>query len=53
MYSIIAGAALASALTVAYILYQVCIAPRFNPLRNLCGPPVRGLWGNHMDAVLK
>jgi hypothetical protein len=55
MYFIpLASAAVALiALIATYIVYQVFIAPRFNPLRNLCGPPVRGLWGSHMSGVLE
>ncbi|KAJ7132855.1 cytochrome P450 [Mycena crocata] len=35
-----------------YILYQVLVAPRFNPLRNLPGPPVPTWFGNHLQHVL-
>lgn len=54
MYStIIVSLAVALALLVVYAVYHVFILPRFNPLRNLCGPPVHGgLFGNHMSAVL-
>jgi len=48
-----AAIALIALIASTYIVYQVFIAPRFNPLRNLCGPPVRGLWGSHMSAVLE
>jgi len=47
MYStILVGAAVAFVLLAAYVVYQVFIAPRFNPLRNLCGPPVHGILGD-------
>ncbi|KAF9227302.1 cytochrome P450 [Gyrodon lividus] len=42
----------ALALLVAFVVYHVLIAPRFNPLRKLAGPPVRTLLGNHMSSVL-
>ncbi|KDQ53508.1 hypothetical protein JAAARDRAFT_39194 [Jaapia argillacea MUCL 33604] len=35
-----------------YVFYHLFIAPRFNPLRELAGPPVKGLFGSHMAAVL-
>ncbi|KAF8844406.1 cytochrome P450 [Paxillus ammoniavirescens] len=35
-----------------FAVYHVLIAPRFNPLRKLAGPPVRTLFGNHMSSVL-
>lgn len=38
---------------VLYGIYACWIAPIFNPLRELCGPPVPGLFGNHMAAVLE
>ncbi|EGN99960.1 hypothetical protein SERLA73DRAFT_180296 [Serpula lacrymans var. lacrymans S7.3] len=44
---------LASLIFVAgYVVYQVFVAPRFNPLQKLAGPPVKGLLGNHMSMVL-
>ncbi|KIK97745.1 hypothetical protein PAXRUDRAFT_824616 [Paxillus rubicundulus Ve08.2h10] len=36
----------------SFAVYHVLIAPRFNPLRKLAGPPVRTLFGNHMSSVL-
>lgn len=38
---------------VLYIVYHLLIAPRFNPLHNLSGPPVRTWFGNHLSAVLE
>lgn len=32
--------------------YYVFIAPRFNPLRKLAGPPVRWLFDNHLSFLL-
>jgi len=53
MYSILGGLAVAFVLLVSYTVYHVFILPSFNPLRNLCGPPLRdGLFGNHMEDVL-
>ncbi|KAH7888644.1 cytochrome P450 [Phlebopus sp. FC_14] len=39
-------------LSLGFVVYHVFIAPRFNPLRKLAGPPVRTLFGNHMSSVL-
>ncbi|KAH7926700.1 cytochrome P450 [Leucogyrophana mollusca] len=36
----------------SYAVFHTFIAPRFNPLRKLAGPPIRGLFGNHMSPVL-
>jgi hypothetical protein len=36
-----------------YGIYELLIAPRNNPLRQLAGPPIRGILGNHMDMVLR
>ncbi|TFK54257.1 cytochrome-450 hydroxylase [Heliocybe sulcata] len=41
-----------AAVAVLLALYHVFIAPRFNALRELPGPPVQGLFGNHMGALL-
>ncbi|KAF7361970.1 Cytochrome-450 hydroxylase [Mycena venus] len=35
-----------------YVFYHVLIAPRFNILRNLPGPPVPKWFGNHLQHVL-
>ncbi|KII92075.1 hypothetical protein PLICRDRAFT_36852 [Plicaturopsis crispa FD-325 SS-3] len=35
-----------------YAAYYMLIAPLWNPLRGLPGPPVKGLFGNHMGMVL-
>lgn len=35
-----------------YVVYHVIIAPRFNPLRRLAGPPLNGPLHNHMSPVL-
>ncbi|KAJ7901734.1 cytochrome P450 [Mycena olivaceomarginata] len=35
-----------------YILYHVLVAPRFNVLRTLPGPPVQKWFGNHLQHVL-
>ncbi|KAJ7845922.1 cytochrome P450 [Mycena leptocephala] len=35
-----------------YISYQVLVAPRFNALRHLPGPPVPAWFGNHLLHVL-
>lgn len=52
MYSaILVGLAGAFTFLVLYIAYLVFIAPKFNPLRKLDGPPVHGLFGNHVRAV--
>lgn len=37
----------------SYALFELFVRPRFNPLRKLAGPPVRGLFGNHLRAVLE
>jgi hypothetical protein len=42
-----------SVLLVLYVMYQTLIAPNFNPLRRLCGPPVNSWFGNHLAAVLE
>jgi hypothetical protein len=53
MYStILVGATVAFVLLAAYVVYQAFIAPRSNPLRNLCGPPVHGLSGD-LGAILQ
>ncbi|KIJ67836.1 hypothetical protein HYDPIDRAFT_173589 [Hydnomerulius pinastri MD-312] len=39
-------------LLLGFAVFHVFIAPRFNPLRKLAGPPVRSLFGNHMSSVL-
>ncbi|KAH7916514.1 cytochrome P450 [Hygrophoropsis aurantiaca] len=36
----------------SYAIYHTFIAPHFNPLRKLAGPPVHSFFGNHMSAVL-
>ncbi|KAJ6609827.1 cytochrome-450 hydroxylase [Mycena sp. CBHHK59/15] len=35
-----------------YVVYQVVVAPLFNPLCNLPGPPVPTWFGNHLQHVL-
>ncbi|KAJ6593806.1 cytochrome-450 hydroxylase [Mycena capillaripes] len=35
-----------------YVFYHVLVAPRFNVLRNLPGPPVPTWFGNHLQHVL-
>ncbi|KAJ6586826.1 cytochrome P450 [Mycena vulgaris] len=35
-----------------YIFYQLFVLPRFNPLRNLPGPPLPTRFGNHLQHVL-
>ncbi|KAG2146409.1 cytochrome P450 [Suillus bovinus] len=39
-------------LLTSYVAYHVIIAPRFNPLRKLAGPPLNGPLHNHMSPVL-
>ncbi|EIN11806.1 cytochrome-450 hydroxylase [Punctularia strigosozonata HHB-11173 SS5] len=39
-------------LSAGWIVYKFLIAPRYNPLRRLAGPPVSGFWGNHLGFVL-
>ncbi|KAF8159536.1 cytochrome-450 hydroxylase [Crassisporium funariophilum] len=36
----------------AYLFYLLAIAPRFNPLQKLAGPPTTGWFKNHLNAVL-
>ncbi|KAK0212946.1 cytochrome-450 hydroxylase [Desarmillaria ectypa] len=36
----------------AYIFYRLAIAPSFDPLHSLPGPPVKGYFGNHLNLVL-
>ncbi|KAJ8583795.1 cytochrome-450 hydroxylase [Rhizopogon salebrosus TDB-379] len=36
----------------SYVVYHIIIAPRFNPLRKLAGPPLKGPLDNHMSSVL-
>ena len=38
---------------VIYAIYQVGIAPRFNPLQILAGPPTRSLFKTHLNGVLE
>ncbi|KAJ7497201.1 cytochrome P450 [Mycena latifolia] len=35
-----------------YVVYRVLVLPRFNPLRNLPGPPIPAWFGNHLRHVL-
>ncbi|KZT26770.1 cytochrome P450 [Neolentinus lepideus HHB14362 ss-1] len=42
----------ATVVALLFALYYVFIAPRFSPLRELPGPPVQGIFGNHMGALL-
>jgi hypothetical protein len=37
----------------SYVVYHIIIAPRFNPLRKLAGPPLKGPLDNHMSSVLE
>lgn len=37
----------------SYVVYHVIVAPRFNPLRKLAGPPLKGPLDNHMSPVLE
>ncbi|KAL0575507.1 hypothetical protein V5O48_006462 [Marasmius crinis-equi] len=37
---------------VSFSVYHLVFVPRRNPLRKLPGPPVRQLFGNHLEAVL-
>jgi len=37
----------------SYVVYHIIIAPRFNPLRKLAGPPLKGSLDNHMSSVLE
>ncbi|KAF8993691.1 cytochrome P450 [Cyathus striatus] len=37
---------------VLYVLYHLVIAPRFNPLQEIAGPPLRKWFGNHLQFVL-
>ena len=36
-----------------WVVHQVFIAPRWNPLQQLAGPPSPGLFKNHLFAVLE
>ncbi|EPQ57508.1 cytochrome P450 [Gloeophyllum trabeum ATCC 11539] len=36
----------------SFAVYYVFVAPRFNPLQELPGPPVKSLFDNHMAALL-
>lgn len=38
---------------VAYIVYYAVVAPHWNPLRQIAGPPVRKWFGNHLSSVLE
>ena len=38
---------------IAYTVYQLYLAPKFNPLRLLPGPPLHRLFGSHLYAVMK
>lgn len=49
-FSIFAGVTLP---LFAYLVYIVFIQPRFNPLRNLPGPPSRGIFHDQLGAVMK
>lgn len=51
MYTSLLAAALLGLLLVG--VYFCWIAPIFNPLRELCGPRVPGVFGNHMGPILE
>jgi hypothetical protein len=38
---------------VAYATYLLCIAPRFNPLQILAGPPARSWFKSHLNGILE
>ena len=38
---------------ILFLVYQTIVAPRFNPLRHIAGPPVPKWFGNHLFAVLE
>ncbi|KAH9932764.1 cytochrome-450 hydroxylase [Epithele typhae] len=48
-YALVAASFVACAL---YLFYLAILLPLWNPLRNLPGPPTRGILGNHMGMVL-
>jgi hypothetical protein len=43
----------ASGVLAAFLVYQIIVAPRSNPLRQIAGPPVPRWFGNHLFAVLE
>ena len=42
-----------TAALVVYAIYLLCIAPRFNPLQTLAGPPARSWFRGHLSGVLE
>jgi len=36
-----------------YLVYLLFVAPRFNPLQRIAGPPIRGLFHNHLVPILE
>ncbi|KAF8894149.1 cytochrome P450 [Infundibulicybe gibba] len=52
VFSLVDAFGITLVLTTSYILYHAIIAPAFNPLRRISGPPVRRFFGNHLQFVL-
>jgi hypothetical protein len=52
-YLLLVSFVAASGVLAAFLMYQIVIAPRSNPLRQIAGPPVPRWFGNHLFAVLE
>lgn len=52
MHTIILALLASLLLLLLYALYTLFVAPRFSPIRRLPGPPVKGVFSNHLHALL-
>ncbi|KAF9461315.1 cytochrome-450 hydroxylase [Collybia nuda] len=43
----------ATGLLLLWIIYQTFVAPRFNPLQQIAGPPTHGWFKNHLYPILE
>lgn len=52
LYMLLVSFLAALGILVVFLVYQIVVAPRLNPLRQIAGPPVPKWFGNHLSAVL-
>lgn len=53
LYMLLVSFLAALGIPVVFLVYQIVVAPRLNPLRQIAGPPVPKWFGNHLSAVLE